>query len=168
VCDVCGKLCRTERLLQRHRVTHFPQLRRFECALCGACFYGRGFIESHMRVHDFCAVAWTCEMCGGAFKGKQALQRHQRAIHQRDKSDYVACPVCGKLLPGKYHVQRHMRTHTGEKPFACELCDWRFAQTSQLRTHKIGKHGVMPHTCRVCLTGCKSKAALNKHREQFH
>ena len=45
------------------------------------------------------------------------------------------CPHCDKLLDTKYKLERHVRTHTGEKPFKCEVCTARFNQKSSLKTH---------------------------------
>lgn len=45
------------------------------------------------------------------------------------------CPYCEKNLDTKYKLERHVRTHTGEKPFECEVCKTRFNQKSSLKTH---------------------------------
>jgi len=45
------------------------------------------------------------------------------------------CPYCEKNLDTKYKLERHIRTHTGEKPFQCEVCKTRFNQKSSLKTH---------------------------------
>ncbi|XP_010178825.1 PREDICTED: zinc finger and BTB domain-containing protein 7C-like, partial [Mesitornis unicolor] len=36
------------------------------------------------------------------------------------------CPVCNKVIMGAGKLPRHMRTHTGEKPYTCNICDVRF------------------------------------------
>jgi hypothetical protein len=51
---------------------------------------------------------------------------------QRQKHE---CPHCEKCLDTKYKLARHVRTHTGEKPFKCEVCQVRFNQKSSLKTH---------------------------------
>jgi hypothetical protein len=61
-----------------------------------------------------------------------------------------ACPHCEKNPPTKYKLERHLRTHTGEKPFVCEVCHDRFNQKSSRKTHsKIHARafmGVRGHT----------------------
>lgn len=44
--------------------------------------------------------------------------------------------VCDAAFCRKPYLEVHMRTHTGERPFECDLCMKRFSQKSSLNTHK--------------------------------
>eukprot|EP00041_Stephanoeca_diplocostata_P010111 m.160451 g.160451 ORF g.160451 m.160451 type:complete len:409 (-) comp18026_c0_seq1:141-1367(-) len=56
------------------------------------------------------------------------------------------CSDCGKGFVSASKLQRHMAVHTGDKPFACTICDTRFTQKSALKVHQkrheqSGTHG---------------------------
>lgn len=38
------------------------------------------------------------------------------------------CPICNKIIQGAGKLPRHMRTHTGEKPYMCTICEVRFTR----------------------------------------
>ena len=38
------------------------------------------------------------------------------------------CPICHKVIMGAGKLPRHMRTHTGEKPYMCTICEVRFTR----------------------------------------
>ena len=52
------------------------------------------------------------------------------------------CPYCPRKIYDFTDLMRHIRTHTGEKPFACEICHQRFSQTSSCYRHKRTVHKV--------------------------
>ena len=62
-----------------------------------------------------------------------------------------------------------MRTHTGEKPYMCSICDRRFARKSDLKTHQATHSDQRNFICLLCPDNrsFKTKDGLTKHMK-FH
>lgn len=60
------------------------------------------------------------------------------------------CFFCQKTFTNVYNCRRHIRTHSGEKPFQCNVCGKKFSRQSTLNAHEKVHTGNQLFKCEVC------------------
>ncbi|CAF1055609.1 unnamed protein product [Rotaria sordida] len=87
----------------------------------------------------------------------------QRLIKRDRRND--TCEYCGKVFKNCSNLTVHRRSHTGEKPYKCELCAYACAQSSKLTRHMKthGRAGNEAFRCRYCSMPFSVASTLEKH-----
>lgn len=86
-------------------------------------------------------------------------------ILKKEQKRNDTCEFCGKVFKNCSNLTVHRRSHTGEKPYKCELCSYACAQSSKLTRHMKthGRLGKDVYRCRFCEMPFSVPSTLEKH-----
>jgi hypothetical protein len=74
----------------------------------------------------------NCPICPSSFANFQLFNEHCRATHHR-----FPCPYCLQTFTQRVTRDRHLYSHTGEKPFPCNICGSSFTRKDALKKHQL-------------------------------
>lgn len=77
---------------------------------------------------------------------------------------YNECEVCHKVFHKRHDMDIHMRIHNGVHPYACNNCNQRFIQMTQLNEHIRTEHsGFRKCICTICNRIYTHTSHLKRH-----
>lgn len=147
--------------LYRHHLTLIFYSRR--CARCGVSYPLKQELSRHIRtgckglstdppLESTGQTKNQCTKC--AFNSTSETELLFHSVFHNDpvyiqKDDDTAgncvakyqCPSCPGLFL-RHSLKNHIRSHTGERPYACKLCDVSFTRKDVLANHMLSIHSV--------------------------
>ncbi|XP_071795716.1 uncharacterized protein [Asterias amurensis] len=186
-CSECDFVCKFQRSLRMHERYEHPKEVKIP--------------EKVKKEKKIAEDRYRCGDCDFSCKFKGQMKAHRNKNHKKERPPRVVreqqCEFCHKFIQGTmHHYKRHLKTHTGDKPYKCSICEAVFGDQSRLNAHapihreernylcdQCGKafkrainlrmhrkvHLVVrPHGCTLCNYRCKRHDTLNLHMKRKH
>ena len=153
------------------------ELRVMRCSVraCSHLFKSREQLRYHSHCHNAESSDFTCRECEQRFDKWRDCATHLWRVHGRD-CDMLACH-CGYRTMSYRMLRFHSQTHENLKLFACDVCEKRFNQLSQLKNHVVihlDKNiaelptWAKPKQCDTCQKTFSDSKSLKKHVQAIH
>ena len=102
-----------------------------------------------------------CLKCKKVFATPHGLEVHVRRSHS-GKRPYE-CDLCEKTFGHSVSLEQHKSIHTNEKVFECKQCNKKFKRSSTLSTHMLIHSDTRPFPCEYCGKRFHQKSDMKKH-----
>ncbi|XP_013880552.1 zinc finger protein Gfi-1 [Austrofundulus limnaeus] len=105
--------------------------------------------------------AYKCVKCGKVFSTPHGLEVHVRRSHSGTRP--FACDICGKTFGHAVSLEQHKSVHSQERSFDCKICGKSFKRSSTLSTHLLIHSDTRPYPCQFCGKRFHQKSDMKKH-----
>ncbi|XP_053549871.1 zinc finger protein 64 [Bombina bombina] len=105
----------------------------------------------------------ACQYEGCQFKTRYGMKDMERHFRTHTGDKPHKCEICEKCFSRKDKLKAHIRLHTGEKPYKCSECDYTAAHSSSMCKHKRIHTNERPFKCQICPYASRNSSQLTVH-----
>ena len=139
-CEYCLKTFGMLANLNTHVTAVHEGKRPHQCKECDYKAISKYVLQKHMESKHSAGRSRDkqCPLCPHKTYTQAMLRNHFRNMHgAKDRF----CPICFKSYATETMLSMHMReVHLKEKPYQCQLCDYKAARKSHMSSHMAFKH----------------------------
>ena len=168
-CRFCGLSFDKESELISHKLEHSGP-KEFKCEDCEKEFQTEYTLKMHvLKMHDL--PRFVCEICGKSYASRGGLHNHKKThLDGQEKRTLkkIQCPHCPKTFPCMSVLQKHQVTHTGERPFQCQICETKLTSYGNLQRHYEQVHKknrTKDWVCKICGESFLSQWLMKLHNK---
>ena len=111
--------------------------------------------------HSSGLSSFECISCKKLFSTPHGLEVHVRRTHSGQRP--YACDICNKTFGHAVSLSQHRAVHTHERTFECKQCGKCFKRSSTLSTHLLIHSDTRPYPCQYCGKRFHQKSDMKKH-----
>lgn len=146
-CTQCPKVFRNSSELNVHVAAVHEKTKIFACTFCDKKYGYPKTLRLHIKAkHSATGVppaqksygTFPCKECDRVFYVKGTLSQHIGRDHLKLRNK--KCDQCDATFFSGAQLNLHMISHTGIRPYGCDLCESRFNTAGALKAHKEGIH----------------------------
>uniref|UniRef100_A0A336LP35 CSON000094 protein n=1 Tax=Culicoides sonorensis TaxID=179676 RepID=A0A336LP35_CULSO len=159
-CDKCQLDFINEDQFKQHTKIHNENDKSIDLVKCNECNVAFANEKSHLLHMEEHNRFYNCHHCSVKFKDRKSLSTHMRRRHR------FTCEECGCSYASLKILEVHRRSHSGIRPFKCNMCTRSLISSSALKTHLKYVHkafGNTDQTCEICNKTFTSKNGYARH-----
>lgn len=165
-CTKCNKKFRLQNSLRNHMMTH-GNTKDYVCEHCGKSFkISQGLRMHRLRYHE--NVDYKCEICDRKFLSfggkKYHIFREHKEVADSCGLKLYPCKYCSRKCASYQEFLRHESSHVDNRSHVCDICEGRWATTSQLNVHRKSHFGLnKKFHCNICQFKTTTPWKLKRH-----